>query len=292
MAFQLRTFAQKVERIAALDQPADAIANAVEPIVSRRPLKDLLSGTFVGHPLHPILTDVPIGCWVSAAMLDVLGGRERRLAADRLIGLGVLAALPTAAAGLSDWVDVEGKERRVGLVHAAGNVTALLLYALSWVARKRGRRGRGVFLSLLGAGTAMGSAFLGGHLSFGMGVGVNQTSFEGDYYEEQPGDWRPALDASALDTLKPGKAAGGCVDGIDVLIYRDADRILAISDRCSHRGCALHTGRVRDGVVTCPCHQSQFSVEDGSVVRGPATSPQRAFDARIQDGKVEVRARR
>jgi nitrite reductase/ring-hydroxylating ferredoxin subunit len=147
-------------------------------------------------------------------------------------------------------------------------------------------------LSTLGSGVSVGSAFLGGHLSFGMGVGVNQTAFEGDYYQDEPAEWTAVLDESALEGLRPGKGAEGrAPNGMRVFVFRDGGRLFALSDRCSHRGCALHTGRVRDGNVNCPCHGSSFRLEDGSVVRGPATSPQPAFDVRTREGKVEIRAR-
>jgi len=290
--FQLRTIAQRVEGIEALDQPAEQIGRLLEPYLAKRPLKDVLSGTWIGHPLHPILTDVVIGSWITAGFLDLFPTRRSSKAADKLILLGCVSALPTALAGASDWLDVGGKERRVGLVHAVGNLTALFLYLWSYLARKRGKRFKGLALSTLGGGVSVGSAFLGGHLSFGMGVGVNQTAFEGDYYEDQPADWTEVLDESALEGLRKGKAAAGTgPKGMQIFVYRDGERLFAMSDRCSHRGCALHTGRVRDGNVNCPCHGSSFRLEDGSVVRGPATSPQPTFDVRARDGKIEIKAR-
>lgn len=290
--FQLRTLAQQVERIEALDRPAEQVAGLLQPYLTRRPWKDVLSGTWVGHPLHPILTDVVIGSWISAGFLDVFPTRASSKAADKLILLGCAAALPTAAAGATDWLDVGGKQKRVGLAHAAGNVTALILYFWSWLARKRGKRLRGMALSTLGAGVSVASAFLGGHLSFGMGVGVNQTSFEGDYYDNEPADWTAVAEESALQGLRTGKGTvGSAPNGMRFFLYREDGRLYALSNRCSHRGCALHTGRVRDGNVNCPCHGSSFRLEDGSVVRGPATSPQPAFDVRVMDGRIEVRAR-
>jgi len=290
--FQLRTVAQQVERIDALDRPAEQLGKLLAPYLSKRPLKDIFSGTWIGHPLHPILTDVVIGAWISAGFLDLFPTKRSSRDADKLILLGCLAALPTAVAGASDWLDVGGKHRRVGLVHAAGNVTALLLYSWSYLARKRGKRLKGLALSMLGGGVSVGSAFLGGHLSFGMGVGVNQTAFEGDYFENEPQDWTPVLQESTLEGLRPGKgAAGSAPNGMQVFVYRDGAHLYALSNRCSHRGCALDHGRVRDGNVNCPCHGSSFRLEDGSVVRGPATSPQPAFDVRARDGNVEIRAR-
>jgi nitrite reductase/ring-hydroxylating ferredoxin subunit len=247
-------------------------------------VKDLLSGTWLGHPLHPVLTDVVIGSWTSAWFLDLFGGEESAPAARKLIGIGVLAAVPTAAAGLSDWSDLGGAPRRVGILHAAGNVASLLLYAASWSARRKGRSGLGVGLSMLGSVTATGSAFLGGHLSFGRGVGVNQTAFE-----DLPSTWTPVIEEQELAEGKPKVVD---LDGTPVMLYRSDGTVHAILDRCSHRGCSLADGKVDDGTgtVTCPCHGSQFRLADGSIVHGPATAPQPAFAARVNDGKVEIRS--
>ncbi|HYY20972.1 MAG TPA: Rieske 2Fe-2S domain-containing protein, partial [Thermoleophilaceae bacterium] len=191
-----------------------------------------------------------------------------------------LAAVPTAAAGLSDWAELRGGTRRVGIVHASGNVTALLLHTLSWRARKRGQRARGLALSALGYGAASFSAWLGGHLSFGKGVGVNQTAFE-----DAPADWTPVLDEAQLEDRT---LIGARADGVGVLLVRKDGRTYALADRCSHRGCSLHEGQLRDDTVTCPCHGSTFRL-DGSVVKGPATAPQPTFDVRTMEGKVEIK---
>jgi uncharacterized membrane protein len=116
------------------------------------PLKDALSGTWLGHTLHPLLTDLPIGAWTSSLMLDAIGGPQSRTAAKRLIAIDILAALPTAATGVCDWGDTQPKERRVGLMHAAANTTALALFSTSLLARRHGRHGRGIALSLAAAG--------------------------------------------------------------------------------------------------------------------------------------------
>jgi nitrite reductase/ring-hydroxylating ferredoxin subunit/uncharacterized membrane protein len=273
--------AERIERFEALDAVAEPLQSGVRSVVPQEsPLKDLLSGTWLGHPVHPPLTDVVVGTWTSALLLDLLGGKRGRQAADRLVGAGILAALPTAAAGLSDWAELRGGTRRVGTVHATGNVSALVLHTLSWSARRRGQRGRGLALSALGYGVATFSAWLGGHLSFGRGVGVNQTAFE-----DAPPDWTPVLDAARLEDRT---LIGARADGVGVLLVRKDGRTYALADRCSHRGCSLHEGQLRDDTVTCPCHGSTFGL-DGSVVKGPATAPQPTFDVRTMNGKIEVR---
>jgi nitrite reductase/ring-hydroxylating ferredoxin subunit/uncharacterized membrane protein len=277
-----RSIADGVERLEALDtvaKPLQQGARRVIPQGSR--LKDLLSGTWLGHPLHPPLTDVVIGTWTSALLLDLLGGERSEEAADTLVAAGIVAAVPTAAAGLSDWAELRGGSRRVGLVHALGNATALLLHVFSLAARRRGDRSHAIGLSMFGYALASGSAWLGGHLSFRTGVGVNQTAFD-----DAPKNWTPVLDEA---DLAEGKLVGGRADKLSVLLLRKGEHLYALHDRCSHRGCSLHEGTLNDDSVTCRCHGSTFRF-DGTIVKGPATSPQPAFDVRRNDGKIEIRA--
>ena len=273
--------AERIEQLDLLDSVSAVLQKAVGTAVPQESeLKDLLSGTWLGHPLHPPLTDIVIGAWTSALLLDLVGGEGTEDAADRLVAAGILAAVPTAAAGLSDWAELRGGSRRVGSVHAIGNTTALVLHALSWAARRRGDRGRGVALSVLGFGIATFSAWLGGYLSFGKGVGVNQAAFE-----DGPSEWTPVLDEAKLDDAKLTAAQA---NGAGILLVRRGARVYALADRCSHRGCSLHEGRLNDDTITCACHGSTFRL-DGSLVKGPATSPQPSFEVRTREGSVEVR---
>jgi nitrite reductase/ring-hydroxylating ferredoxin subunit/uncharacterized membrane protein len=278
------TVAEQIERLAPLDAVSEPLQKAVRTLVPEdSELKDLLSGTWLGHPLHPPLTDIVIGGWTSALLLDLVGGKRGQEAADRLIAAGIVAAVPTAAAGLSDWAELRGGSRRVGGVHALGNTTALLLHTLSLIARRRGKRVRGVALSACGYGVATFSAWLGGHLSFAKGVGVNQTAFE-----ELPGDWTVVLDAAELEEGAPTAARA---NGLAVVLVRKGEHVYALVDRCSHRGCSLHEGKLNDDeTLTCPCHGSTFRL-DGSLVKGPATSPQPSFQVRTNEGKLEIRVR-
>lgn len=258
-----------------------AFANVVRP----GRVKDLLAGTWIGHPTHPMLTDVPIGAWTSALALDLLAGEEAHRASGALVGLGVLAALPTAITGLSDLSDiVDDEERSVATAHALGNVLAVACYGASYLARRQGKWRAGRATSLLGAAAMTAAGFLGGHLSYRKGIGVDHTAFESRIEE-----WTAALDDEAL---RPGKATRVTVGGAEVLLYRAEGTVCALANRCSHRGGPLHKGRITDGQVICPWHLSTFNLEDGSIVRGPATAPQRAYDARIAEGKIEIRTRR
>lgn len=127
-----------------------------------RPLEQWL-----GHPAHPPLTDLPIGFWTSAWILDIVGGRRSAPAAQRLVGLGVLSAAPAAMTGLGDASALSESRRRVASLHALCNVGATLTYAMSWNARRHDRRGRGVLLGMVGACLATVGGMIGGHLAFG-----------------------------------------------------------------------------------------------------------------------------
>ena len=269
---------EALEKLDLIGKPLQKLARRYVP--DGTSVKDLLSGTWLGHPLHPLLTDVVIGCWSSAAILDLTPGKTGK-ASDRLIGLGILAAGPTALAGLSDFAELGPGDRRVASLHATGNATALLFMTWSWWSRKRGRRFRGRLWSMAAMGVATGSAYLGGHLSFGKGIGVNQTAFE-----DLPRSWTPVMDA---EKLGDGVLEVGSAKGTQVLLYRRGERVSAILDRCSHRGCGLHDGEVEGDSVVCPCHGSRFSLANGLVQHGPATAPQPRLEVRIRDGLVEVR---
>lgn len=155
------------------------------------PVKNALSGTWLGHQLHPVLTDVTIGAWLSAAAVDVVAGDNGADSARRLTALGIVSAIPTAASGLSDWAETYGPDQRVGVAHALGNTAGLTLQIASYAARRRGRRILGATLSMTGLGVVAAAGYLAGHLVYARGVGVNHTAFE-----HRPTNWtdreRPA----------------------------------------------------------------------------------------------------
>ena len=278
----LRQTVRRLERLEALDKVAKPLAATVHRSVRPRAVRNLLSGTYQGERLHPVLTDLPIGAWMMSALLDAAGGRAAEGAADLLVTAGVVAAVPTAAAGLNDWSDTVGPENRVGLVHAAVNTTALSLYLASLVARVRGKRRGGKALALAGLGVLSGGAYLGGHLAFVMGVNVNRTA-----WEQPPQEWTPVLADAELAEGKLRKAEAG---GVPVLLYRTAGTVYALDSTCSHMGGPLEEGTISDGCVICPWHGSTFRFADGSIVRGPASTPEPCYQTRIQDGRIEVRA--
>jgi nitrite reductase/ring-hydroxylating ferredoxin subunit/uncharacterized membrane protein len=241
-----------------------------------------LSGTALGHPLHPPLTDVVIGAWTSALALDWLGGERSEPAADGLVALGVLSALPTAAAGLNDWATLDKPTQRLGLVHATTNVVATGLFGTSWLARRAGRRFLGKLLALAGYGTVSVGAFLGGHLSFRAGVGVDHTAFL-----EAPEAWTAVADEASVKDSKPLLVTSA---GVDIMLVRAGGTWYALLDRCAHQGGPLHEGRIEDGCVVCPWHASRYRLSDGVALSGPTAHPQPTVKVRVRKGKVEVRA--
>jgi nitrite reductase/ring-hydroxylating ferredoxin subunit/uncharacterized membrane protein len=273
---------KRLEEAEALDQPAQKLADVVHAATRPRLVKNALSGTWLGHRFHPLLVELPIGFWSGALMFDVIATRRARWAADVLVGSGVVAAVPTAAAGLSDWADTFGGPKRIGLVHASCNTLALLSYSGSLVARLLGRRKAGVGLSLVGATAISVGGYLGSHLSYVQGVGVERKWLAGG-----PKDWTAVLDAGELREATPRVVRAG---DTDVLLYREGNRINALWATCTHEGGPLAEGHFADGCVRCPWHGSTFRLADGKVVRGPAAASQPVYEARVTDGKVEVRA--
>jgi uncharacterized membrane protein len=192
----LNALADRVESVEALDRPARTAGRVIRGLIPEGAPKDALSGAWLGHALHPIVTDIPIGAWTSSILLDWTGGKGSRSAADRLILAGLLAAGAAAVTGWSDWADAEERDpavRRSGLAHAAANATATTLMISSFAARRRGARGRGKFLSLAGSAALGAGGWLGGHLSYTLGAGVTA---------ETPARERPAR-APSGSTVSP-----------------------------------------------------------------------------------------
>src|SRR3954452_24478493 len=279
----MTVFAEAVEAVegaVALDAPAKPLGKFVRETLARQPLKDTLSGTWLGHAVHPVLTDVVIGAFLSSTMLDLLGGDDGERARRRLVSVGLVAAAPTVLTGANDWADAEPVDdavRRAGLVHAVSNATALTLYASSLAGGGR----RGSALRASGAAVLLLGGYLGGHLSFTKGVGPAQT-----VYDPGPEEWPPPPAASQLQDRRPTRVVVG---DTPVLLLRDGEELFAIHDRCSHRGCSLTDGSLEGDEIVCACHGSRFDRRDGSVRQGPATAPQPAFDVRVRDERVEVR---
>jgi uncharacterized membrane protein len=176
MTSALHDLTDRIGARAALDRVAEPLADRVHRALPQGRLKDLLRGRFLGHALHPLLTDIPIGSFTSASVLDLIGGRRAEGGADALVALGLVSAVPTVAAGLADWSDTDGGAKRIGVVHATANAIGLALYGASLVARRRNRRASGTLLALAGMSVMTVGGYLGGHLVFGRGVGVGVRS--------------------------------------------------------------------------------------------------------------------
>ena len=271
-----------LEQASGLDQPADAIGGIVQQATSSDRVKNLLSGAALGHALHPMMTDLPIGFWNSALLLDLVGGHDS--GEDLMLLAGGVSALGAAATGLSDWSDSVGGARRTGMAHALLNVTALTLCTGALVARRAGARGTGRFLLLSGSAVATVSAYLGGHLVYKRGLGVTHAGFEND---ETISDWNDAAADSDVHDNQPLRVD---VNGVPVMLVRNSGGLRAFVAACNHAGGPLDEGEFADGAVTCPWHGSRFSLEDGTVLRGPAAQPQPMLETRVRDGRVEVRA--
>lgn len=270
-------------RAKGLDTAAKTVSGWVDAVTHPTWIKNALSGSWLGHQLHPVLTDLPIGAWGAAVALDLTGGDQSADAARRLVGLGLIASAPAALSGASDWSSTRGADKRIGFVHALMNASASTLQAGSWLARRSGHRRAGIALSALGLGLTLSSAYLGGHLSFVRGIGVNRTAFQ-----RQTSSW---TDVAADSEILDGTLTRVVVDGVPVLLTRQAGRLHAISAVCTHAGGPLDEGTLdADGCVTCPWHGSRFRLEDGGIERGPASVSEPIWAVSVDDGRILVRS--
>lgn len=250
-----------------------------------RRIKDVLNGTWLGHALHPALTDVPIGSWTGTLLLDSawLASEDAGVArsADLTLIIGLLGATGAAVTGVADWSDLDGTDRRVGMMHGLLNGGIVLMNITSLVMRLTGRRRAGIALSGASYLTTLFSAYLGGELSFAKGIGVNHTAWEGGAE-----DYVPVMN---LADLAEGKLTRVDASGIPAVLLKQGNSIYAIGATCSHLAGPLDEGTCEHGVVTCPWHGSGFRMSDGSVVNGPAVYAQPTFAVRVRDGKIELR---
>lgn len=286
---RLATALDRVADSARLDRLVEPARSAVQRLVRPGPLKDVLHGVRLGHPLHPALAQVPLGAWISAGILDLRPGNDEQ--AGLLIGVGLVAALPAAAAGSADWSESEIGQRRVGLVHAAGNSAAMLLYAAALLARARARPGLGRVLGFAGLGVTGAAAGIGGHLAYHQGAGTTHSATSARTLSH---DW---IDLGPLDDLPEGRPVLRTDSGSDrhtaLCVVRRGGRAHVVVDACSHLGGPLHDGellrdRQRD-CIQCPWHGAVFALKDGTAVRGPATAAVTVLRTRTTAGRLEAR---
>ena len=278
------------------DQPAfDTLAlplsNAIKNAYSRagsagQRAKNTMHGVWLGHPLHPVFTDLPLGAWTTALVLDAVGALRGdpavENAADIAMAVGLTGAAGAALTGLTDWSATDGHSRRTGLLHGLLNITATVLYATAYVLRKSGSRSAGTSCAITGYAIALGAAFLGGDLVYDQRVGVTHAD------APQPEEFTPITDG---DQLADNTMAHAKTGEADVLLARQHGRVCALAHACSHMGGPLSEGTLKDGSVVCPWHSSEFALDDGHVMNGPATINQPTLEVRERTGRIEVKGR-
>jgi nitrite reductase/ring-hydroxylating ferredoxin subunit/uncharacterized membrane protein len=247
-------------------------------------VKDAAHGVWLGHPLHPVFTDIPIGAWTTALALDAAsnGDPGMRRAATFAIGVGLVGALGAAITGLTDWSETDGRARREGLLHGLLNIGATALMTIAYASRRSRRRELADACAWTGYAIALGSAYLGGDLVYGHRIGVTHA------VTDLPETFTPV--AQTRD-VQEGSMKRVRHEDTDVLIVRQHGQLCALAHACSHLGGPLSEGTLKDGSVVCPWHGSEFSLADGHVINGPATQNQPVLDVRERAGMIEVKGR-
>jgi nitrite reductase/ring-hydroxylating ferredoxin subunit/uncharacterized membrane protein len=245
-----------------------------------------MHGVWLGHPLHPVFTDLPLGAWTTGLVLDAVASvnRDRGMerAADVAIAVGLAGAAGAAVTGLTDWSETSGRSRRTGLVHGLLNIAATTLYATAYILRKNGSRSSGQACAVAGYGIAIGAAWFGGDLVFGQRIGVTHAAIDA------PDEFTAVAKSTDIPDNSMKRVRQ---DGADLLVVRQRDRVCALAHPCAHMGGPLSEGTLKDGSVVCPWHGSEFGLDDGHVIKGPATQNQPCLDVRERDGQIEVKAR-
>lgn len=277
---------------------ADTLQNVVNTAVGakgqgRHPIKTLLNGSWLRHPLHPLLTDVAVGGAVLTVALDIvwLAVPAARVWAPRAAEATVIAAalgfIGAFFTGWTDWSDTYGPERSTGLWHGLLNSGALVLYIVSAILRLQvsdGQSAAAAALGFIAFGTLSVGAYLGGHLVFKFGTNVNHTAWEhgADDFEA----------IGPLEQIKDNALSRVVVGGVPVVLLRQGDKLAALAATCTHAGGPLDEGELLPGnVVKCPWHGSRFRMDSGSVVDGPATVAEPVYLVRVREGQVELKRR-
>lgn len=271
----------------ALERISDGLQNIIHKLFGTH-LKSFLHGTWFGHPLHPLLTDVPITAWGLTAVFDIIwliaSPAWAAYGAFVTTIVGLIAALGAALTGLADWSDTYGSERRVGLNHAIFNVLAVILYLISFVLRLLAGPGDNLVAAIIGfvgLVSVLYAGYLGGEMVFVKGTGVNHTAWEaaGEDYETV----MPVADVQA------GKLYRVMVAGVPVVLLRQGENFYAVAATCPHAGGPLDEGTLNGDVVTCPWHGSRFRMRDGHVLTGPAVVNAPRYDVRVEDGQIALK---
>jgi nitrite reductase/ring-hydroxylating ferredoxin subunit/uncharacterized membrane protein len=273
----------------AIDRVAEPLSNAVRGVYEAagpigQQAKNVLHGVWLGHPLHPVFTDLPLGAWTTALALDAAADDDpgMRRAATFAMGVGLAGAAGAAVTGLTDWSETDGDSRRNGLIHGLLNITATTLFAAAFAIRRKDSHEGGRACAWAGYAIALGAAYLGGDLVFRQRIGV--THADG----EMPEEFTAVIDSAALAENSMVRARAG---GTDILLVRQHGRVCALVHACTHLGGPLSEGTLKEGSVVCPWHGSEFALDDGRVLNGPATHNQPCLAVREREGRIEVKAR-
>ena len=279
------------------DRISDALQNAVKAVIgsNRKPprrFRTLLNGTWLGHPLHPAITDVPIGAWLLAVIFDIIwliapdANAWAARGAEAAVLIGILGALAAAVTGLTDWSDTYGAERTVGLYHAGLNTLALVLYVVSFILRLTVPSGESLAAAILGFIAVIAvlvAAYLGGDMVFGKATGVNHTAWpEGSH------EFTPAIPVAEMPENSLKRVV---VAGVPVVLVKLGDSYAALAATCTHAGGPLDEGELQGTRVQCPWHGSRFDLRTGAAVTGPASMGQPRYDVRVRDGQIELKRR-
>lgn len=274
------------------DRISDALQNIIKAAIgsNRKPprrFRTLLNGTWLGHPLHPAITDVPIGAWLLAVIFDIIwliapdSNTWAARGAEAAVLIGALAAIGAAVTGAADWSDTYGAERTVGLYHAGLNALALVLYIISFIIRltiPSGESLAAAILGFIGIAAVLVAAYLGGDMVFGKATGVNHT-----VWPEGSHEFTPTIPVAEMPENSLKRVV---VAGVPVVLVKLGAKYAAIAATCSHAGGPLDEGELQGDVVQCPWHGSRFRMSDGKALTGPATCSQPRYEVQVRDGII------
>lgn len=271
---------RKIEEVKGLDRVA-AVARRVVDQIPEGAVRDALHGVQIGHPAHPLMVQLPIGAWMSAVLLDFVPGAQR--SAHLLVNAGLAMAVPAVLTGAADLARLHERHQRVGVVHAASNNVGVLLFGASSWARARGRHGWGRALAGAGFGLVGLGGMLGGHISYYRAAGANRA----DYLLDQlPSGWH---EIGRIADFPDGKPSRVDLGDVPLAVVRRGSDLHALVGVCPHLGGPLFEGKVEDGCLRCPWHDSAFRLADGVVAHGPATAAAQVLEVSVRDGAVSVR---
>lgn len=245
-----------------------------------RPVKDLLNGTWLGHPLHSAITDIPIGTLLIAVVFDLL---DQRVAADVALLVTALVMLAAAVSGAADYVDTDGTARSRATLHSTLIVVGLVLVVASLVVRATGPLDRAVpiALSVVGFLVVTAGAFVGGDVVYVLGNRVNRHAFRGAGTKWIALDLGGLTDIGELPHATPTRARAGIND---LVLVRIGTTVHVLHAVCAHAGGPLAQGTVVDACIECPWHASRFWLHDGRVAQGPALYDQPVYEIRAAEG--------